>query len=203
MHSQHFKFLIAETIRLRDAYLNFSNDGAVSALDENQEKIRIFQILFHAELECYFEELALSSVLELETQLSTAGWNNPFIRSLLLYSPAEYTGNTAQIMPMDRIVHLISQLKMKIGSNNGIKEKNIIQIMLPAGIPSSLIPSTLIPNLESLGSARGHLAHKSKNTINIKLMRKDVLSAATQIISDTRALDKSYRKFKASPVPII
>ena len=54
MYSSEFQILIAEARRLKRQYLDFSDESRDSLLDENQEKIRIFQIFLHAEMENYF-----------------------------------------------------------------------------------------------------------------------------------------------------
>jgi hypothetical protein len=45
--------------------------------------------------------------------------------------------------------------------NHGIKEKNLLSLLLPIGIDHSSLDSGFLADIESFGSMRGHAAHTS------------------------------------------
>lgn len=202
-YSKDLAGLVAEAQRLKRCYLDFSDDPSVFSLDDNQEKIRIFQILFHAELECFFEKLALDKLRAIESAWLTAPALNRDVQSLIMYAPEGFAGNSNQIDPFARVVSVLSATKHKINRNHGVKEKNIYAMLLPTGIPISEFPSTLLPALNSIGGARGHLAHSSVKMITRVIVRRQVVQNVSQVLWDIRVFEKNMRRFNAAPLPLV
>ena len=124
------------------------------------------------------------------------------IQRLSVYSPAAFVGNSNQVMPNDRILFLLQQLKIKINSNHGVKEKDIYSMLLPAGFPITEIPATLVPTLDSFGGTRGKLVHNSVRAVTVKMIRSDVVQTASQLMRDIRNFENNIRRFRASPSAI-
>ena len=86
-----------------------------------------------------------------------------FTFSISLYNLKNYEGQSEDINM--RIASSISLFRNGLAQNNGIKEKDILKILLPLGFPFSSIDSTWLTSINSFGSLRGELVHKNINQI--------------------------------------
>ena len=158
------------------------------------DKFYGFRLLAHAELEAYFEQRAIE-ILDSAKNMFLNGKNNIVIISLLTYIDTnDFEINTcvnspnraSKLKDLNTIVNTtISKYHKEILSkNNGIKEKNILKILLPIGVLATQLDSSWLSTLDSYGAKRGDVAHNSikhnrvgtiinpideENTINIIL----------------------------------
>ena len=156
--------------KLRTTYLprNFSETGDYT--DNELEKTRAYTVLAHAEMEFYFEQIALEIA-----QKAFKKWEDfhrssrPLVAMVAYYSgqylapPDIHDGNRASENIDEKIKIAYSSYNKKIrASNNGIKEENILSIFLPIGIVIEDIDETLLISLSNFGSKRGTIAHSTK-----------------------------------------
>lgn len=128
--------------------------------------IRAYYLLCHAEFE-YFLEKCLESKLN----AVLANFFTSQTPHIILYSLTFHfikTDDTIEKLKNKKNLRdLINYMRSKyqrevIGRNNGLKSINLEKMLIPLGIlPDSIMSSTLIAELETLGVRRGEFAHNS------------------------------------------
>jgi hypothetical protein len=63
----------------------------------------------------------------------------------------------------DRIAEAEKRYLKLLGRNNGIKEKDVLRILLPLGIHEADLSPTWLATMNSFGQARGKAAHSAKS----------------------------------------
>lgn len=121
---------------------------------------RAFVLLAHAEIESFFEERARDKVNTAFVKWKTKNACTELMSRLLIYHCAKVTKE--QIQPSEEAINkavnfYISELKQ----NHGIREHNVLTILMPIGLMHSDLDATLLGTLDSFGSFRGDLAHRS------------------------------------------
>jgi hypothetical protein len=169
--------------------LRFPATGVYTKQEEDQG--RAYVLLVHAELESYFEDRAEEVLTSASVYWQNhATCNRPLKRLLRVHldknKPWEPIQPTAQT-----ITAAISFHRNTIGSNNGVKEKNLLQILFPIGIDYVDLDSAWLSTMNSLGSTRGGFAHTThiKTTQAIDL-QSHYRTVKQNILPELRKLDK-------------
>lgn len=139
-------------------------------------KVVAYRVLCHAALEDYFEsratEIASEAVrkVKIGTYPATATHLVSFEGQHLGSPPDSLsppTQNKAKEWPLqidivERIRSCGASFVREIANNNhGIREKNIIRMLIPIGFSPSDFDPVLLSELDSFGRARGQYAHSS------------------------------------------
>jgi len=158
---------------------------------ENQIKLRACISLIHAEIENYFEAIGLKSLEAFNNKKLNNKVLNRVKYSLTIYNQRSFEGGQEDYIT--RISNSINSYKSNVNQNNGIKEKDILKIILPIGYPYDEIDSTWITTLNSFGSLRGKLIHSSmskiKNLIGYDYFDETILKI---IIPGIRKIDNFF-----------
>lgn len=169
-----------------------------------QLQTRAFLVLSHAEIESYLEDWAKDIVRASEQLwLSSKRVGTPlaFLLSTIggRFAPVESLsqnkGDSHQRFG-DVITSLFPIYYKRIKDNHGIKEKNVLHLFEPIGVPSTAFSSTLLPNLDSLGSKRGDHAHQSKAVASV-LDPEVEYKGMVNVLSDLQTLEQwlvEYRR---------
>jgi hypothetical protein len=154
--STRYNTLVARINQLESHLLPLVNTtGAYS--DKDQDMIRSYCLLCHAETEAYLEDFTLEIVTK-----AYAKWIlNKTIISPIIFHLAYSYNNKSKELPYSMIVQSYSNLKKTIEGNNGIKENNLIGFFRPIGFE---IDPTLKAILNNFGKTRGQIAHTSFQT---------------------------------------
>jgi hypothetical protein len=83
-----------------------------------------------------------------------------------------------------------------IKDNHGIREKNVLALFAPLGIPAGVLGSTLLPNLDSLGALRGAHAHQSAKAVATILDPETEYNRVTGLVDDLVVLDEWLGQYK-------
>lgn len=167
-----------------------------------QAHTRAFIVLVHAEIESYLEDWSQEVTVACETKWDTASRISKPLSCLLSASNQCLQLPTNQLeiqqQEMTARVHDVVKLVIKshkktIKKNNGIKEVNLLSLFAPLGLPSMALGSTLIPNLNSYGSLRGDLVHKSQKAVARTLDAETEFNKALSLITDIEDLDQWLR----------
>lgn len=160
--------------------------------DQDQDLIRAYCLLCHAEIEAYFEDIVISAADE-----AIATWTKdktvvtPIIFHLaytLKMSPEK-----GKDFPPYQMVHLAYvNLKKLVDSNNGIKENNIQPLFKPLGYELEPILQT---SLNDLGKKRGQIAHTSFKTHTV-LDPKTEKKNLAQILNEMAVFDLDLATYK-------
>jgi hypothetical protein len=199
--SRRLKGLDREIALLRKQFLPdpFDPLGNYSDTKRVQAYTRAFLVLSHAEVESYLEEWAKDIARASESiWLSSGRMTKPL--AFLLGTLAERIALPERLsVPnikdgpqrfADGAVKLFQKYYKQIKDNNGIKEQNVLVLFGPLGVPAAALGSTLLPNLDSLGSTRGTHAHHSAKAVQSLLDPETEYKKVSALLIDLGAFDQ-------------
>ena len=203
MHTENYTNLKHRLDKLKRVYLPRTFSATGSYKDPTYEKVRAYKVLAHAEMEYYFEQTALSIA-----RLAYEKWNaekkasTPIIALVAYHTgqfsqiPEQHDGNHSEEDISFRIHTSYSQYNSLIrDKNNGIKEKNILNIFLPIGVQSNEIDVDMLTALNNFGSERGMIAHSTRSS-NITTP-EDALNSVNDLMSYIGTFDEFLFNYKA------
>ncbi|WP_336717302.1 HEPN domain-containing protein [Chryseobacterium mucoviscidosis] len=131
---------------------------------KEQDLIRSFVLLSHAEIESYLEDIAKEKISK-----SLNDWNNNRKKSHCIKSVVSFVGNEISFENDSnsknlqyRVNKIVSHyLRAVIDRNHGVKEKNILDLLLPIGIEWADLDTAWLATMDSFGTIRGAIAHSS------------------------------------------
>lgn len=207
--SDHYKELKSELARLRRELLpkRFTLSGNYSP--EIVTKTIAYCVLAHAEIESYLEDRARETALA-----AIEAWNRRKKVSKTLLALLAFSGRTMEEPPhsvypdqpsqssiWDDKIRLSNKIELAMNDfnhavmyNHGIKEDNLLRLLLPIGIEVDKLDHLLLADLNSFGGQRGELAHKSqskyraKQQIDPKSELAKVLSLLARLVDVDRAV---------------
>lgn len=161
-NSRRFKTLVSRLSYLERSLLPASKpNGRYSKKEE--DRIRSYVVLVHAEIESFFEDRAIDKV-----QKSLVAWRNNRKRSnclkavlAFISSEIDFSNDNHRHSIEYRINKIVNHFVQKINKNHGIKEKNLYKILLPIGIEVTQLDNTWLSEMNSFGGTRGNIAHTS------------------------------------------
>lgn len=198
--SQKFRTLSKELTRLKKQFLpKISPTGIYS---DRQLALTVgYIVLAHAEIEAYLEDRVWEVVMEAKKD-----WDGGKTRRTLICLLA-FSGETMDEPPdtltptkgnktvqpekikiSEKINKAIKGFKKVIKQNHGVKEANILALLLPIGIDSDDLDPGWLITLNSFGEKRGLVAHSSYNTIQPP-DPAEVLSTVNQITEGLLQVD--------------
>ena len=131
---------------------------------KQQDDIRSFLLLSHAEFEYYFEEFGRQIA-----KRAFDRWRvNRDFKSKVLFYLALHSETTEKIRHAEsageKMKEIYGQYIIATKRNNGIKKDNILTILCPIGVDLDLIDNTWLNTITSYGADRGEIAHTSART---------------------------------------
>jgi hypothetical protein len=205
--SKRWKSLEREIETLRKYFLPepFDPLGVYPLTLRVQAHTRGFLVLCHAEIESYFEEWAKEIARASQVVWTSSRRVTPPLAFLLVtYSerlavPNTLVGPKAKDSPQllaDLSVDLFNKYYKHIRDNHGIKEKNVLNLFSPLGLPAAALGSSLPPNLDYLGELRGKHAHHSAKAVVSVLDPETEYKRVMGIVSDLILLDEWLLKYR-------
>jgi RiboL-PSP-HEPN len=172
--SDRFCTLIKELNRLEKQFLPKIEPTGIYS-DQQISLTIAYRVLAHAEIEAYLEDRVRDVVIDVKKDWDDAGKTHRTLLSLVAFSghmmempPDTLTPQKAcKEVPKEKIkiskkVDLaINSFMGVIKQNHGIKEANILALLLPIGIDSDDLDSALLATLNTFGEQRGLVAHSS------------------------------------------
>ncbi len=198
--SQRFRDLSKELTRLKKQFIpKISPTGIYS--DRQLALTVAYIVLAHAEIEAYLEDRVWEIVINAKKDWD-AGKTRRTLICLLAFSgetmdepPDTLTptkGNKTvqpeKIKISEKINKAIKGFKKVINQNHGLKEANILALLLPIGIDSDDLDRGWLATLNDFGQKRGEVAHSSYNTIQPP-EPAEVLSTVNQITEGLLQVD--------------
>ena len=178
--SARYLELVREIHELRLYLLPEAFDPSGDYTQEELVKALAFRVLAHAELESYMEDRAFDVA-----KAAANAWKHEKIPSCTLMGLLAFSGRSMEAPPEtikpddenrtrewnDRI-HLSNKIEIAMKSfaymiknNNGIKEKNILGLLLPIGVDANTLDHTWLVAMDNFGIKRGDAAHRSSGEI--------------------------------------
>ncbi|MEG0900187.1 MAG: HEPN domain-containing protein [Oscillospiraceae bacterium] len=143
---------------LSEHFAIVESDGNITP--QQEDLIRAFVLLCHAEIENYIEDLATELLENGKERWDTQKTANYNIASLFIESEKiEKNLDTNQ-----KSLQLFSQFRSVIKNNHGIKLHNIKKLFTPLGYALDDFDNLFITELSTFGELRGETAHTSANT---------------------------------------
>ena len=207
--SARFKELRSRLTELRKHFLpnRFSDTGEYS--ERQLDRARGYRLLVHAEIESYLEDISRDIVLKAIRDWKSS--NTPSVTLVTFIASYHSSWNfhdqlsNEQIIEvaksrknpkesLDEIINLAqTQFISKVKGNHGIKEGNFKTLILPTGIDISVIDPTWLTNLDSFGTRRGEVAHKSKRTTS-QINPQDEFNAVSDLMVGLKKLDRDISR---------
>lgn len=171
MPSTRFDELARRIGELRAHLLPASFDPTGSYQDIVYEQTRAFRVLAHAEFESFIEDRCIEVVNEAFKQWLASGSVSISLLAVVAYKESLHA--IPQSLDDASQKKKYPDLKARIESakndfnryvrtkNNGIKEKNILRMLMPLGFTEEEINSAWLSTTETWATARGDSAHKA------------------------------------------
>lgn len=200
--STRYKELQRGVRKLRGALLpgKFDPTGSYRSAERTHLRAISFRILVHAEIESFIEDRSH----ELFDQAWKA-WDNDKVPSRALSALLAFSGHSMPTPPSrlgsskkndyDDIDSPLSRAKKHwkeqvYKNNNGVKEGDVLALLLPLGINGKELDTTLLADLTSFGGSRGAVAHKSSVGVTSYADPKSEYDHANQLVRALETIDK-------------
>jgi hypothetical protein len=138
--------------------------------DEEEDRVKAYLLLAHAEIEDYVETRAKGIILKALDDWKTSTRTSPPLLGLAALSPAlKPLEKRAPLSPgPDSLTaHLNGAFAIYLDSidrNHGVTEKNLLRMILPLGISEYSLDIVWLGDMTSFAALRGEIAHKSRST---------------------------------------
>lgn len=191
---------------LRHALLPPVFDPTVAPSADDQERIRAFQVLAHAELEDCLETLASEVALTSVAKWRVHGRPRRVVFALLVSFRAEHffehwdsrtrpglAGPNTQRPTTDMQTAVDAALKRfrdEIDNNHGIRRTNVLKLMRPLGLRASDLGAAWLSTLDSFGDRRGAAAHKSSTRLTKLLDARSEYDTVVGAVNGMADLDR-------------
>ncbi|MGH1396852.1 MAG: HEPN domain-containing protein [Trichormus sp.] len=172
--SARFRTLTKELTRLKNQFLPKINPIGLYS-DRQLSRTLAYRVLAHAEIESYLEDRVWEVVQDAKRVWDNTGKTRLTLVSLVAFSgqmmekpPDTLTPSKGKkSVPLDKLktskkIDLaINSFKWVIDNNHGIKETNILALLLPIGIDSDDLDPVWLATMNTFGENRGIVAHTS------------------------------------------
>ena len=202
--SLRFRQLTKELNRLKKQFLprKFSE---INEYSERQLALTFaYRVFAHSEIESYLEYRVWDTVQTAKNIWDNQGKASGVLLCVIAFSGQEMENPPDTITPLKgnknvsldklkitkKIDIVIRCFKSVIDQNHGIKETNLLKLLLPIGIDSDDLDKVWLANMNTFGEERGEIAHssgiKTKKTPN----PADELERVKQIIQELEKVDQ-------------
>lgn len=166
--------------RISQIERNFKFNQSINGITNLQaDRLRGLRLLCHAELEDYFESVALKLLTIAEKKWIEKKIANYNLSSLFIWHDRIDKNDTNDT----KASMIIADYRKEIKSNHGIKEENIKKLFGPLGYKIDDFDSTFISTLSSFGALRGETAHTSANKTQQPLDQNTELNRIRDLLS--------------------
>jgi hypothetical protein len=197
MRSKRLRELDTQCWLFRRKYLprKFSNTGNYT--NEQYRDAAIFRLLVHAELETYFEQLALEILGKALHNINNGTTCKAGAALVSLYSSDKMHGMPTQKDEMRPSSFLVrtqlacaNDLRRKVDTNRGVKSYNILQMFIPLGMDETAIDEQLLVDLNTLASKRGDVAHHAMHDLKSLPDPKEEMELTKRIVKSLVSFEK-------------
>lgn len=204
--SHEFQQLDGNIKRLRRSLLPKSFNILGTYQQRSLDRALAFRVLSHAEFEHYLEERARTIAMT-----AVERWRNSKEIGTVLLCLVAFTESHEKIpdtlapdqenraqkwqerLRLDaRVNRAHSQYIGRLKKNHGIKEINVLQILLPIGLSSASLDPLWVAEMNSFGESRGSAAHTS--IVNHMINPRDELQTVTHLLQGLRDLDQKLEE---------
>lgn len=200
MASARYYFLQKRVTSLRGSLLprKFSPTGLYS--DRIHQRAAAFRLFVHAEFESYLEDAVLDLVSARLKAWKTNRIPSITLATLLAYdqtdgkTPASLLNPPAQPGKFfdERLADSVTRFNRQVRvTNHGVREANVLAMLLPVGLDASSIDIAWLADLDSWAQERGELAHTSSGKVGLKLDPARELTKARLLLGGLKRIDEA------------
>ncbi|MEU4348715.1 HEPN domain-containing protein [Streptomyces sp. NPDC023838] len=200
MPSTRYRTLSRRVSELRRNLLpaNFNSTGLYS--DRVHERTRAFRVLAHAEFEAYIEDRVIEVVHRAHLEWNRDGTIRPCLLALMSHRDSRLDIPDSLTELRDRNGAKYPTLKSRVEAakrqystyvrtnNNGIKERNLLLLLLPLGVTKEEIDTEWLNDTEVWATARGEVAHTSAK-MQIQVDPRVELSTVKNVLDGFKLID--------------
>lgn len=158
---------------------------------KEQDNIRAYLLLVHAELESYFEGIS-----EEKAKTAFNKWKINRTKSNVLLSLVSFHDHNINEPDIEiRVNKALSTFIYNLRHNHGIKGSNILSMLLPVGLENSEIDATWLHTITAFGTSRGEIAHTSAK-VQQPLDPATLKTTIEQIMREIKTIDEKLKKIK-------
>jgi len=171
--SARFRTLCKELNRLKKQFLPSINPTGLYS-DRQIARTIAYRVLAHAEIESYFEDRVWEVVINVKKNWDSSGKAHRTLIYLFAFSgqamdsppdtltPTKPNKEFEKKVKINKKIDLaIISFRQVIDKNHGVKEANILALLLPIGINSDDLDPALLATMNTFGEQRGFVAHSS------------------------------------------
>lgn len=201
--SPRLRALESRLTQLRRHFLprTFSPTGQYT--DRQYDQARGYRLLAHAEIEACIEDLVADLVTTAYKAWQTDRRPRACIIALLAYhgeslGPVPEGISTRPGGASETPLRVRVDIARKVyvnhvrQPNNGVREKDVLKLLLPVGILESDLNSAWLQTIDSFGDLRGTTAHQALKTQQ-PLDPAQELRMVTEIVTGLRAIDEKLQ----------
>ena len=164
--------------------------------DRQFDRTRAFRLLAHAEIESYLEDVAFTTA-----NRAFRKWADCGIVTIPLVAMVAYVEKDLGKVPSSHEIGRDTDLGARIRAsrdafnsyakarNHGIRERDILRLLLPVGVAENDIDSTWLATTNSFGRNRGNTAHNS-NQVDHPPDPRNEFEIVKQILEGLSDIDK-------------
>ncbi len=165
-NSTRFLRLKRRILELENHFLPrvFSSTGSYTA--RQRDRTRAFQLLAHAEIESYLEDIVVETA-----NAAFESWNESGRVTDPLVALAALDQSSAVAIPKSQPAENERYLTLQLrrikdafngevkGRNNGVREKDVLRLLLPVGVSEDDLDPNWLHTIDAFGRDRGLTAH--------------------------------------------
>ena len=201
--SRRYRELRARIRKLRDHLLPKRFDPIGSYSERQIDRTAAFKLLAHAEIEWYLEEIVVETSNWAFDIWQERGTITEPLLAMLAYMDGQL-GLPPRIRPTSSDRDLNEKVEIAKnrlnsyakGSNNGIREENVLRLLLSVGISERDMDPTWLATTNSFGQRRGEIAHSSRQ-IYSPPNPEDELNTVNQIVDGLLEIDDKLARFRS------
>lgn len=150
----------------------FSATGTYSARE--LDRARGFRLLAHAEIEAFLEDVTFEAARTSVSNWSHTRQTNDTLFCLMVHYHHGFAIDDLEATPFpdtsrpkvkeaikEVVTVALKQYRAIHDNNNGVKEENLLRLILPIGIRKDDLDPLWITNLNEFGKQRGDVAHRA------------------------------------------
>lgn len=132
--------------------------------EDEYDRVRAYRLLVHAEIESCIEELAESVAHKAVSRWVTDGRARRPLLALLAFTEVNWPSAPSALTPSrgelrERIERAKSMFTGSLRRVNGIRERDVLAMLLPVGFREVDFDTTWLATINSFGEERGETAH--------------------------------------------
>jgi hypothetical protein len=146
-----------------------SPTGSYSA--RQYDRVRAYVVLVHAEMEAFVEELVSQALVAARSRWATTARTGKCVAALMMYNARDISapaalGTQKTAHTFDAVIKkVIADHERTVLQNHGIRESNLLKILLPIGVLENELDPVWLANVNSFGQSRGIVAHTSARAV--------------------------------------